>query len=483
MILIIALMALECENHNSCDTMKYLVVAGISSVPIVPLEGKLDYSYGADGAAYVNSKSETEAEIGHEEYTYISDIVLDENDNMYAVGHYRHFDSSAGYYSYYLILFKISPNGNIDTTFGDCGSVRVEGGDTGYTRRPYACSITIDKKGRIVIVYADACGSTKDLVIRCYYLNGQPCHSFGDLGMAMWSGFVGAAGYGMYGRTRISTDRAGCLYVSGSMGRCSDGGIWTDNNIIIIKYRGDGTLDPDFGSGGCVVLDGMAGELGKFDAPASMKIDAFGRPVLSGYSVSGGTLKLFVTRLLANGVIDRTFGVDGAIIKDSASYITTSDMGEVALYDLGSDVVLDNEGNIVVASTIGSLGNYDLAVWKFTGTGKPYQGFGGNGAVLHDDYAGLIRSCIRPYCPVVQDYAGAVAIDEKNRIIVGGCGKGYMTITRFLPNGVVDRNFGSDGGFYLHTDAHQFTLSLIMQFDSVGRILAGGDANPIWRIK
>ena len=77
--------------------------------------------------------------------------------------------------------------------------------------------------------------------------------------------------------------------------------------LVVFRLRTDGSLDPDFGLGGRVVIsDGTTSR----EAGYSVLVDADGRIVVAG---ERGYL-LLVTRLLANGVLDAGFGTAGVFI-------------------------------------------------------------------------------------------------------------------------------------------------------------------------
>ena len=84
------------------------------------------------------------------------------------------------------------------------------------------------------------------------------------------------------------------------------------DDITVLRYDADGTLDPTFGVGGAVTIDFG----GRRDEASGIVVDSAGRIVVSGWSwvtpttVRNGTY-VTAARLDAAGVLDPTFGVGG----------------------------------------------------------------------------------------------------------------------------------------------------------------------------
>ena len=77
--------------------------------------------------------------------------------------------------------------------------------------------------------------------------------------------------------------------------------------LLVFRLRPDGSLDPDFGLGGLVIIsDGSTSR----EAGYSVVVDPDGRIVVAGERAG----KLLVARLLANGALDAGFGSGGIYV-------------------------------------------------------------------------------------------------------------------------------------------------------------------------
>ena len=75
----------------------------------------------------------------------------------------------------------------------------------------------------------------------------------------------------------------------------------TDNDIVIIRYNNDGTLDSSFGATGIVTTD-----LGGNDIAYNLSIDANGDILVTGSSDNN----FMLVRYLSSGTIDTGFGTN-----------------------------------------------------------------------------------------------------------------------------------------------------------------------------
>ncbi|HEX8752860.1 MAG TPA: Ig-like domain-containing protein [Solirubrobacterales bacterium] len=218
--------------------------------------------------------------------------------------------------------------------------------------------------------------------------------------------------------------------------------------------RADGQLDPSFGSGG-VALAPAGG--GVDDIATGVTVDPAGGIVAAGWENEGGGHYLFtVTRLLADGAVDSSFGTSGA---------TTAAVG-TSNEDMASGVAIDSLGRIVLAGSARTAShekNFGLA--RFTPTGQLDSSFNGFGVKYTEIGA-------------ASSVGSAVAVDSQNRILVAGSsfggGNELFTIARYLPNGELDSTFGTGG--IVATPLVGNDVPEAMALDSQGRIILAGKA-------
>jgi uncharacterized delta-60 repeat protein len=164
--------------------------------------------------------------------------------------------------------------------------------------------------------------------------------------------------------------------------------------------------------------------------------------------------------MLPNGALDPAFG-GGAVLADTK---TSMFVGETA-----QAVAIQSDHNIVVTGNTGyTIGPFAQASYcataRFTPTGRFDRTFGNNGRVLT-----LVRG--KQSCG-----ASSVLIAPDGKIVVVGDYASereprHITVLRYLPDGALDRQFGTDGiAELLQISASARSAA----FDSQGRIVVVG---------
>ncbi|MGR6798829.1 DUF4347 domain-containing protein [Sphaerotilus sulfidivorans] len=216
-------------------------------------------------------------------------------------------------------------------------------------------------------------------------------------------------------------------------------------DVLLMRYRADGTLDTTFGSGGRVTV--AAASFGGTTAQVwAMAVQADGAIVLAGQATVGGVQYALVQRYLADGSLDSSFSGDGTAL-----------WGDVSQFCEASAVAIDAQGRIVLGGTVSGA----TAVARVTADGMLDTAFGGGNGYAWVD-AGLGA-----------DLVGALAIQSDGRILLGGSAGNDHALVRWNDDGTLDAGFGSGG--IVRTDvAGGFDMirTLVVQDD--GRILAGG---------
>jgi len=155
--------------------------------------------------------------------------------------------------------------------------------------------------------------------------------------------------------TRIPTwarpfSRTGKLVVSGS----NNNG--TDLDVILLRYHGDGTLDPEFGTAGMVIYDGGTGN----DNGRRLAFQEGGKIVVLGNTHNGTDYDALVLRYDADGVPDEAFGNAG---------VANFNLGRGD--DWGEAVAIQTDQNIVAVGGIGSTAS-EVLTMRIIGTPEGY---------------------------------------------------------------------------------------------------------------
>ena len=233
------------------------------------------------------------------------------------------------------------------------------------------------------------------------------------------------------GISAVALQRDGKIVAAGS----SDARGGAD--FALVRYTSSGKLDPSFGTGGKVLTD-----FGKVDGLAAVAVQADGKIVVAGDTgeiLSGSFIegKVAVARYTSNGKLDPTFGHGGKAVTDLGG----NSSAETA------DMALQKDGKIVVVGTrsyaVGSRGYDDVAVVRYTSSGRLDTTFGSAGKVQTD------------IAKKGADEPSAVVVQPDGKIVVvartasnGSAAQAPLAdfgVLRYLSSGSLDTSFGSGG--------------------------------------
>lgn len=110
-------------------------------------------------------------------------------------------------------------------------------------------------------------------------------------------------------------------------------------NVVLVKYKADGSRDDSFGVAGVTRL--MAAE-GKYFMAKKILLQPDNKIILGGVcGAKNGGQDFIVARFLSTGVIDSTFGVDGVSVTD----VTYNDRADEMLLMSDGKIVISGAGN------------------------------------------------------------------------------------------------------------------------------------------
>ena len=177
--------------------------------------------------------------------------------------------------------------GDLDPSFGDVGR------QSGIEAPPYYSSLwSVDVQGDDSVLFGgggdyDYYGSYEDYFVGRLLPNGAPDASFAAAALQATAVYD----------TALQSDGK---VIGVGTARQPDG----RRKLVVFRLRPDGSLDPDFGLGGLVIIsDGSTSR----EAGYSVVVDPDGRIVVAGQRADS----LLVARLLANGALDADFGSGG----------------------------------------------------------------------------------------------------------------------------------------------------------------------------
>jgi len=288
-------------------------------------------------------------------------------------------------------------------------------------------------------------------------------------GIAVIDGVAGATSDSDYGES-IMTDSSNRILIAGYGANAS-----ADNDIVIIRYNTDGTLDTTFNSGGVTpgiaVADSTAG--GTHDLGYGMAIDSSGKIIVTGYALNGlSNYDIVVLRYNTDGTLDTTFSGDGiAVAADVA--------GGTNVHDYGRSVTTDASDKILVTGfAINATGNHDIVVLRYLTDGTLDTSFGSNGIVITAGAAGGTN---------LSERARDITIDTSGKILVvadsyNAIPNSDIVVMRYLTDGTLDTTFSGDGIAIIDSPAggtDRADIGYGITTDSTGRILVTGHGTNI----
>ena len=188
-------------------------------------------------------------------------------------------------------------------------------------------------------------------------------------------------------------------------------------DIAVARLTRNGALDPQFGTGGRVVID-----LGAVDEGGAVAIDKRRRILVAGDTNSSGGYDFVVARLTKDGSLDPTFGTNG---------VTVIDLGGAS--ESVRSVAVDRKGRILLAGFVNPSANWQWGLVRLTKNGALDATFGSGGKVYADFGSGT-------------DFGYDVVVDRKGRITVTGItGDNDFVIARYDDSGTLDPEFGTAG--------------------------------------
>ena len=362
-----------------------------------------------------------------------------------------------------MVIWRYTDNGTLDTSFGT-GGIVVNDNAAGGNGADHGVSITVDANGKILVAGYSWNGTDDDMAIWRYTGNGTLDTTFGTGGIVVQDDAAG--GTGADRGASVTVDANGRILVAGYS--------WngTDDDMVIWRYNGDGTLDTSFDTDGMVVHNSAAGGNGA-DHGWSVSTAANGKIVVAGDSWNGANSDMVIWRYNGDGTLDTSFDTDGIVVDDNAAGGTSGN-------DSGQAVITDANGKILVTGYSNhNPFDSDLAIWRYNGDGTLDTGFDTDGIVSHNNAAGGFGN----------DWGQSITIDANGRILVTGSsdyGADFtMVIWRYNSDGSLDTTFGTGGiagGEFVPGEGRSVTV------DTSGRILVtGGQGNGfardmvIWR--
>lgn len=197
-------------------------------------------------------------------------------------------------------------------------------------------------------------------------------------------------------------------------------------DIQILRYLPSGRPDPAFGKSGSVIY---AGEAGKDDYAFGITVDDDGRILIAEREHNGHDPDILLLRYTPEGLLDPTFGDNGAVRYSCLGNGTDSARG----------ILVQKSGALLIAGEMNVSTHKEMAALRFNPDGSPDAMFGHNGVFLlnqsgeEDSYGFALAS-----------YPGDMTVLTGGAAIGTGMNSSVATI-RLTPDGSLDTSFGKNG--------------------------------------
>lgn len=344
-----------------------------------------------------------------------------------------------------ICLAQYNPDGSLDPTFGNGGTVVSTLGSTSDS--DFGSGGALQADGKLVV--AGSCSQSR--MYSYYYgscvsrfnVDGSLDTLFGAGGFVVFNEGMGA------GLVTVAIQGDGKIVAAGICYSSS-----TFDDFCAVRYNADGSLDTSFGNNG-VVVTSIGGQ---HDDVAAMAIQGDGKILLTGqcqFHPPGDNFSLVsyfcTTRYTTGGVLDSTFNGNGIVVTNSTSNNQVQRANGIAL---------QRDGKIVVSGY--------TALVRYNVDGSLDTAFGTGGVV---DLATW-------YAPT-SFLSNVVTIQDSGKILVASGTFNIWNLSRYNVDGTPDLSFSSTNGVVSIPLANQMRYAneaapYVVGIQPDGKIVAGG---------
>ena len=297
-----------------------------------------------------------------------------------------------------LALARYNINGSLDSSFGSGGIVITD--IMSSPEVAYGGVVQIDGK---LVAFGRASG---DFTVVRYHADGSPDALFGSDGTGIVVTDIPGGSGGAY---------AGVLQPDGKLVAFGFNKVGSNDDIVVIRYNSDGSLDDSFGVGG-IVITGIGGGN---DRSYAGVLQPDGKLVALGNDSNDVT----VVRYNSDGSLDDSFGVGG---------IVTTNVSGVGRFNAG---VLQPDGKLVAFGYSGATTARCFLIIRYNPDGSLDDSFG-SGGIVTTDLGG-------------DDFLNAGGLYPDGKLVAFGNneigGTRNFAVMRYNSDGSLDDSFGSGG--------------------------------------
>ncbi len=331
-------------------------------------DGKLDPTFNRYGFVTYNGGQGDDRGLG---------LALQTDGKIIAVGQYYNGTDRD------MLVLRYLDDGTPDPGFADQGVFVYPGTVPGTN---LAFGVALQKDGKILVTGESSNGSNQDLILLRLTPTGILDGTFGAGGVVTYPGSGGGLDRGF--AVTVQDDEK--IVVAGAVT------IQTQDDLLALRYKPDGTPDTDFATQGVFLYSG-AGDRSDYGYGVSVQPD--GKIVVIGVSTDPSDIpRLIVLRLTAQGTLDLTFGTQGVMTFPAKGTAQASGYG----------MAFQRDGKILVVGSQVDGSGEDVLVLRLNANGTLDETFGVNGTVLFQgDALGIARGL-------------GLALQQDGKIVVTG---------------------------------------------------------------
>ncbi len=290
------------------------------------------------------------------DFSRSSDLVVDAADRIYVAADVVEDEESS------MVVYRLTPEGVRDATFGENGLARVV--NPAPFSRTGARAITLDGAGRIIVAGSYMVPNVERIAVARFLADGTPDESFGTNGL-----LVAPFNAGSF----ADRTQAVVTYPDGSLLVISRSEVsFNEFDVSVLKVNPDGQVDGSYGDNGAFLFNDPGNE----DAFGAL-LQEDGAVVIVGLDTEDDPSAQFANglalRVDAGGALDTSFGVGGKaeVFVDPAENTTAN------YYDVDLD-----DGEYVLIGDILDLGPFtrSLLLTRITTAGMAVTTYGESGS-------------------------------------------------------------------------------------------------------
>ncbi len=228
----------------------------------------------------------------------------------------------------------------------------------------------------------------------------------------------------------------------------------TANDFLLMRVDANGVLDTSFGDQGIVRTDFSGGNDAIYTDPI---IQPDGRIVVAGSTTRAGNINFALARYGENGALDTSFGSGGKVEFD---FVGDSEWI--------NGIAITSDGKIIAVGPAQTVKNepVNFAIARFNANGSIDASFGQGGT-------SSLEVARYNYSYPADDIPSDVAILPDGKILLSGVMNGRVGLMRFVANGQIDTSFGT-GGYVVAPNTSFAETGVRMDVAADGRIVVAG---------